>query len=1613
MIKTVTQGTLFKASENKSIPSIIKSGMYSAVEDIFYLRDVNLCVVSVELFRSFCQEVIGLVPSAAHCLLPTVTAISEKISNPTTQTFVCDILNLALSGGSTMVGDEGVWQELPFIPTDHELAGNLVEEDKHLSPVKNSYLDPESYMDTYFRLLRAETFSAIQHGIKELKDCELDERDMNVYHNIHLAGFEIQHGRFSLAVHFTPARDVKKWEASPQLMFGNLVCISLNRKFDDVIWAVVSNRDTDILNKHKIIMLELIDENTKKMSQIISSLQAHAGSGVMVESPTYYHSMSPILRSLKDFEMENFPLQREIIYARETPGLPDYLKQAETVNTKAIYKAHVRNGLREIYDDITKGEMNFRKFIEVLNIDSSTSLEASQCLALKQALMNRLAIIQGPPGCGKTYIGVKIVQLLLTLSPKLKKPILLLTYKNHALDEFLKHMLDFCSINDLVRIGSRSKEPQLETCNLQAIMRSLSRNQSYGKAMYAEIQETKDEIRGVETRIKALSSQVDSSSHLMKKSLIAELSEEQLQSLLVEAGWSKSGRMVFKLASKKHKKIIGVTITGASINHDLLHHIGPSVVIVEEAAEILEPSLLAALTPSLEHLILIGDHKQLRPQVDTYDLRRNFQFDKSMMERLIDAKFPYKTLTKQNRMRPEFSALLKDIYPRLKDNLSLVLKNEPLKCIAKSMFFWSHQDPEKKDRTFTNAKEAERIVALVLYLLWSGCRPSEITVLAAYLGQTKLLRNLMKKAKAKRPTLFQEIQESGEEKEGFIQVQTIDMFQGDENEYVLVSLVRSNDRNNIGFLKELNRRCVAQSRAKCGMYFVGNMNLLMNAKLSCWGTMINGMNQQECTGTTLPLQCSKHATSRCDVLDADQAERVIDNPKLLCREKCDDLYPCHIHRCKRPCLPRHNHGKCVEIVLDIFPKCRHLVRRKCQDDISELLCKKEVGTILENCGHEVMKECHQRNSDILCDELVTAIFPKCGHETEKKCYVNIEEMSCERPCEEYNSCGIHRCVDECGKPHSHDSCPKMIDFRFPGCNHPSPTKKKCSKPIVGQCNTTVHTTGLCGHPLKKLCYQQEYPPCTHQCEMKNSCGIHRCDNKCGKIHDHDKCQKLIDYKFPGCDHPSPKKKRCSEPISWNCTSLVYFNGSCGHLLQKQCYQKNADVKCTIPCGKTRKCGHPCTNVCRDDCEKGDCKHCLDLYTEKMKKFHEDAKKRVKDLEDKIKKNPSTIFSIDEISSTGPDSAEYQKVNDKVVKFVQPMHNWFPKVTKIEKVTNYELEKKFEIAKSKAFGDHIDENFHGTDDNGVRGITKDGFRMPDPNPPTNKRGMYGQGIYFATDSSKSAQKIYTKGSQKLLLCQVILGKSKEVHQADYTLNKQRLRSERCDSVYAPRGSAVKNDEFVIFDPDQALPQYIIHFSTTGKSVPPSPTPLTTQPFLRKKMQPSRAVNFTDPFQIYYNIAESHFRRMAAMANLQSTISSIDIVINKDLERKFEAKKSTFKLMGIPDDEILAYHGTDKANIDSILKTNLQLSFARRQAHGRGNYFSEFPNVSLGYGDGLILCRVLPGKEFVDSGRCNIPPGYNSKKVMPTNQPGAPPANASGAMIIIECSDQILPFFVIHR
>ena len=69
------------------------------------------------------------------------------------------------------------------------------------------------------------------------------------------------------------------------------------------------------------------------------------------------------------------------------------------------------------------------------------------------------------------------------------------------------------------------------------------------------------------------------------------------------------------------------------------------------------------------------------------------------------------------------------------------------------------------------------------------------------------------------------------------------------------------------------------------------------------------------------------------------------------------------------------------------------------------------------------------------------------------------------------------------------------------------------------------------------------------------------------------------------------------------------------------------------------------------------------------------------------------------------------LKDKVYQSALSMHNWCPPITKIERIYNKKLELKYAEAKLNAFGRHEAEKFHGTDNNGIIGISRDGFRLP--------------------------------------------------------------------------------------------------------------------------------------------------------------------------------------------------------------------------------------------------------------------------------------------------------------
>ena len=289
--------------------------------------DLDVGTKLYDKVKVVCYEVVKHTPSLSLSILPL-------IKQDLCQSLMYGIVEgMAKAAASKVDGQESLasdWRSLPMVPSTEELKSGLVESNKYLQPVHVSkpYSSPNEYMDIYFRLHRAEAFHAIQDAVSKLLKGSYDPRDFNVYHSVFFAGIEITQSSICFALQFKSHRTVRNWEASRLLTFGNLVCLSPGQRFgEDVIWATVSNRDTEILNKSSIIFVELCDFNKKPINVIINDLQVHGGHAVMVESPTYFHSVRPILETLSSIDPNHLPLSKEIVsveYDRGKIKMPRY-----------------------------------------------------------------------------------------------------------------------------------------------------------------------------------------------------------------------------------------------------------------------------------------------------------------------------------------------------------------------------------------------------------------------------------------------------------------------------------------------------------------------------------------------------------------------------------------------------------------------------------------------------------------------------------------------------------------------------------------------------------------------------------------------------------------------------------------------------------------------------------------------------------------------------------------------------------------------------------------------------------------------------------------------------------------------------------------------------------------------------------------------------------------------------------------------------------------------------------------------------------------------------------------------------------------------------------------
>ncbi|KAL8708732.1 MAG: hypothetical protein Q9220_006458 [cf. Caloplaca sp. 1 TL-2023] len=326
------------------------------------------------------------------------------------------------------------------------------------------------------------------------------------------------------------------------------------------------------------------------------------------------------------------------------------------------------------------------------------------------------------------------------------------------------------------------------------------------------------------------------------------------------------------------KRVIGCTTTAAAKYAHELRAAARDVLLVEEAGEILESHVLTALGGKTTQLILIGDHKQLRPKIANYDLsvekNEGYDLNRSLFERLILKGFPHHVLAQQHRMRPEISSLVRSLtYPDLLD--APKTKGRPnLLGFQDNLIFVDHRQLEDdiqeqvnwKEMTSVSSKqnvfEAHMVVRCVRYLAQQGYNTDDIVVLTPYLGQLRLLQQMLSQDN---DTVLHDLDVAdllraglmpsshGKQSRSKIRLACIDNYQGEESKIVIASLTRSNKKCDIGFMSAPERLNVLLSRARNAMIIIGNSETFKGSRKgsNVWTQLFNIL---EASGHAYPGQ---------------------------------------------------------------------------------------------------------------------------------------------------------------------------------------------------------------------------------------------------------------------------------------------------------------------------------------------------------------------------------------------------------------------------------------------------------------------------------------------------------------------------------------------------------------------------------------------------------------------------------------------------------------------------------------------------------------------------------------------------------------------------------------
>lgn len=288
-------------------------------------------------------------------------------------------------------------------------------------------------------------------------------------------------------------------------------------------------------------------------------------------------------------------------------------------------------------------------------------------------------------------------------------------------------------------------------------------------------------------------------------------------------------------------RVVACTLVG-SANKLLVRH-KFSTLFIDEAAQALEPACWIA-TRRASRIILAGDHQQLPPTIKCYEAMKQ-GLGKTLMERIVENQPDAVTLLKvQYRMNDLIMKFSSDWFYHGEVESDASVKHRsvldwehPIQWIdGNEMLKEVNEDLKEEERLnidFSeqfigenhgriNKAEAEMVLTTLRnYIDKIGkerflAERLDVGIISPYKVQTQYLRQQIRKREEFKP--FRQV----------ISVNTVDGFQGQERDIILISLVRSNDSGQIGFLSDLRRMNVAMTRARMKLFIFGDKDTLLH-----------------------------------------------------------------------------------------------------------------------------------------------------------------------------------------------------------------------------------------------------------------------------------------------------------------------------------------------------------------------------------------------------------------------------------------------------------------------------------------------------------------------------------------------------------------------------------------------------------------------------------------------------------------------------------------------------------------------------------------------------------------------------------------------------------------